>query len=186
MQLEITKLPHTDYLPTKIPHTHTLLKYKGNENLLHPSSDATFLSPPHWDFLSNNKHSHNNNSNHPDRNGKTTRSICSLTTRLGRRTSTTNRPRCRTSRRTRLFRSGSCPRFSSPYKQVNLRTWGVEGGCLPVAAVPVVLAPTTVVEVPETTLTTADSSGPPGMMVKSPDWARIPSVETLPSLLNWT
>jgi len=38
-----------------------------------------------------------------------------------------------------------------------------------VAAVPVVLAPATTVEVPETTLATADSSGPPGMMVKSPD-----------------
>src|SRR5271170_5087768 len=128
MQLEITKLPHTDYLPMKIPHTHThTLKYKGNENLLHPSSDATFLFPPHCtqrDCLSNNKHSHKNNSNHPDRNGKTTRSISSLTTRLGRRTSTTRRPTLRRSR-CRTSRSASCRRFTSPYKQVNVRTWGV-------------------------------------------------------------
>lgn len=48
-----------------------------------------------------------------------------------------------------------------------------------------VALPTTVVEVPETTLTTCDSSGPPGMMVKSPDVARIPPSVTLLSALNW-
>jgi len=108
--------------------THTP-HYKGNENLHQPSSDATFLFPPHCtqrDSLSNNKHSHKNNTNHPDRNGKTTSSISSLTTRLGRRTSTssTRRP---TRRRSRCRTFASCPRFTSPYKRVNVRTWGVEG-----------------------------------------------------------